>query len=207
MSNNFRDVVRMALENLNVEKAACHSQLDHHTPGLNYLNLQRSDKFTLKLYLIEGLNNNNGGYLVHPHTHRYEFSTQVLAGKISNWVFEDTGVMSGLLSGRRGSPMRRFDYSHEEGIGRSPEKTYLHIDRELSKTYDAGESYFLNTKQIHTLSTFDEPTLLCLSQFEDKQQISSIYLPPKTEMPARSGRTPTVEETEALRIRCLELLQ
>lgn len=208
MSGNFRNVVKMALEGLNIEKAAAHSQIDHHTPGLNYLNLQRSDKFTLKLYLIEGLNNNNGGYLIHPHSHRYEFSTTVLAGQIKNVVLNDADLSGGLRGDKSSRfPMNRFNYSFEGGAGLTPERTWLEVDPELSLIYTAGDSYYLNTKQIHTLETFDVPTLLCLSQFEDKQQTSSIYLPPKTKMPAPTGRRPTLEETEALRLRCLELLQ
>lgn len=207
MSASFRATVVKALETLNVEKVMPNSRIDHHTPGLNYLNLQRSDKFTLKLYLIEGLNNNNGGYLIHPHSHRYDFNTIVMAGQIRNVVLNDEGITDALGDKKGRIPMARYDYSHEEGIGKKPEKTFLRLDEELSRVYVRDEGYLLNTTQIHTLETFDMPTLLCLSQFEDKQQTSSIYLPPKVKLEPPTGRVPTFEETETLRVRCLELLQ
>lgn len=207
MSASFRATVVKALETLNVEKVMPNSRIDHHTPGLNYLNLQRSDKFTLKLYLIEGLNNNNGGYLIHPHSHRYDFNTIVMAGEIRNVVLDDEGILGALGSRKGRIPMARFNYSHEEGISAKSEKTYLRVNEELSRIYGRDESYLLDTSHIHTLETFDMPTLLCLSQFDDKQQTSSIYLPPKTKLEPPTGRVPTLEETEALRVRCLELLK
>lgn len=207
MTASFRATVVKALETLNVEKAMPNSRIDHHTTGLNYLNLQRSDKFTLKLYLIEGLNNNNGGFLIHPHSHRYDFNTVVLAGQIRNVVLEDAGILGALGSKKDRLAMKRFDYSFEDGVSAKGEKTFLRIDQELSRVYQRDESYLLNTSQIHTLETFDTPTLLCLSQFEDKQQTSSVYLPVKETLPAQTGRIPTLEETEAMRVRCLELLQ
>jgi hypothetical protein len=208
MSASFRATVVKALQTLNVEKVTPNSRIDHHTPGLNYLNLQRSDKFTLKLYLIEGLTNNNGGYLIHPHSHRYDFNTIVMAGQIKNVVLNDVSLNDALTSSRKDRfPMNRFDYSFEEGISVKPKKVMVEINQELTRTYGRDESYLLNTTQIHTLETFDMPTLLCLSQFEDKQQSSSLYLPVGETLPAQTGRIPTLEETEAMRVRCLELLQ
>lgn len=207
MSASFRATIVKALQTLNVEKVMPNSRIDHHTPGLSYLNLQRSDKFTLKLYLIEGLNNNNGGYLIHPHSHRYDFNTIVMAGQIKNVVLEDESIAGALADKKGRIPMARFDYSHEAGISAKSEKTFLRIDEELTRVYVRDESYLLNTTQIHTLETFDMPTLLCLSQFEDKQQTSSIYLPPKAKLETPTGRIPTLEETEAMRARCLELLK
>lgn len=211
-------VVRKALKGLNLEKAQAHSQIDHHTPGLNYLNLQRSDKFTLKLYLIEEERNENGCYLVFPHSHRYEFNTLVLAGHVSNVVFKDVELPPAPkseqqlweeeISGGGDLQANRFRYSREKGMFGKAEPTWLTIDTAQSAGYNRGQSYYMKTNQIHTLRTWPEPTLLLLSQFHDREVSSSIYLPhDQYELPERTGRTPTLEETEAMRVRCLELLK
>lgn len=202
--DDFRKVIIKALEQLNIEKAAQHSRLDHHTVGLDYLNLQRSDKFTLKLYLLAPNTNNNSGFLVHPHTHRYEFNTVVLAGRVENVVFADTGHSS-LAGGMSDIPMIRHNYS-PEGISGKPKGTWL-CQTDDSGIYNAGESYYLKTDQIHTLRTSNRPTLLCLSQFADLAEKSSLYLPPGYELGRPTGYIPTVSETEVLRQRCLDLLQ
>lgn len=212
---DFRDVMRKALEGLNLEKSQQHSQMDHHTPGLNYLNLQRSDKFTLKLYLIEEDIKRNGGYLVYPHTHRYEFNTVVLAGSIGNLIFEDVGkkpkktkqqLWEDDIAGGGDFGAERYEYTYEDGLLDVPAKTWLNINTGASAGYNVGQSYYLKTDEIHTLVTRGEPTLLCLSQFEDKAKSNHLYLPIGTTLPERTGRTPSMEEMVAMRHRCLELI-
>lgn len=203
--DDFRQVIIKALQQLNIEKAAQHSRLDHHTVGLDYLNLQRSDKFTLKLYLLAPNTNNNSGFLVHPHTHRYEFNTVVLAGRVENVVFVDPGNKS-IPGDLLNFPMVRHEYS-PEGISGKPKGTWLCHQIDDSGVYNAGEAYYLKTDQIHTLRTSKWPTLLCLSQFADLAEKSSLYLPPGYELGAPTGRIPTVSEAEVLRQRCLDLLQ
>lgn len=213
----FAQLVVRALKNLNVEKAAQFSAINHHVVGLNYLNLHRSDNFTLKLYLIEEQANNESGYLVHPHNHRYEFSTQVLAGRIGNVVFDDVGVRPHKseqrlyeddIAGGGDFAADKFKYSSEAGLIGAPEYTWLDIDTGKSAGYGAGGSYYLKTDQIHTLFTWPEPTLLALSQFADIRDKTRIYLPHgQTELPPLTARTPTLDETEAMRLRCLELIE
>lgn len=201
---SFRETIVKALQHLNVEKCMPHSRINHHTPGLNYLNLQRSDKFTLKLYLLEPNNNHNSGFLVHPHTHRYEFNTVVLAGCVENVVLKELGNKVP-PKGKRDFPMIRHEYS-PEGVSGKPLGTWLY-ETDESGIYESGQSYYLNTDQIHTLRTSNRPTLLCLSQFADLAEKSSLYLPPGYELGAPTGRIPTLEETEAMRLQCLEMLQ
>lgn len=214
---DFKEVVRKALKHLNIEKAQPHSRINHHTEGLNYLNLQRSDKFTLKLYLLEGLNNNNSDFLVHPHNHRYDFNTVVLAGRIANVVFNDIGSEKPARTEEQkywqdiadgGDYLaNRFTYLPEKGAFGAPVETWLEIDTGKSAGYMPGESYFLKSKQIHTLKTFDEPTLLCLSQFEDKEDTTNLYLPKNVEdIIFGTARIPTLVEVEAMRLRALEML-
>jgi len=212
----FRDVMLKAIEGLNLEKNQEHSRIDHHTPGMDYLNLQRSDKFTLKLYLIEEDIKVNSGYLVHPHTHRYEFNTVVLAGSIGNVIFEDVGKKPKKtcqqrweddIAGGGDFAADRYQYSYEDGIDDlCPQETWLNVHTGASAGYNVGQSYFLKTDQIHTLVTRGEPTLLCLSQFEDKAKSNRLYLPRGAAMPERTGHTPTMHEMVALKNRCLELI-
>lgn len=214
---DFKEVIRKALFGLNIEKAREHSRMDHHVKGLNYLNLQRSDSFTLKLYLIEEQANNNSGYLVHPHNHRYEFNTVVLAGRISNVIFDDVGakpvkderrMFEDDISGGGDFAARRFVFDAETKQLSSAQDTWLDIDSGLSAGHGAGGSYFTKTNQIHTLFTWPEPTLLCLSQYQDMQGSSVIYLPVGMDENSLeiTSRLPTLEEMEAMRLRCLELI-
>lgn len=200
---SFRETIVKALQHLNVEKCMPHSRISHHTPGLNYLNLQRSDKFTLKLYLLEPNTNENSGFLVHPHTHRYEFNTVVLAGRVTNVVFADPGNKA-VPKGATAFPWLRHEYT-PEGLG-GFKGAFLYETAD-TQTYNCGGSYYLKTDQIHTLKTSDVPTLLCLSQFADVAEKSSLYLPLRYKLGAPTGRIPTVEETDAMRLQCLEMLQ
>ena len=196
-------LVRRQLIDLDLEESIKHSVMDHHVPGLQYLNLSRSDKFTLKLYLIEGARNDQSGFLIHPHSHRYDFNTVVLAGKVQNTVFKE-GLEGGRDSTRHS--MVRLDYSPENGLAKSGPPVCLRETAE-SGVFGVRESYFLNCKQIHTLKVWPDATLLCLSQFEDKRESSSLYLPPRHQLDPITSRQPSMVELKDLRARCLELVE
>lgn len=207
---SFASSIRMALEGLNCEKAALHSQLDHHVEGLNYLNLSRSPKFTLKLYLIEAeVGNNHGvvpggeGYLVSPHSHRYEFMTQVLAGSVTNVLFKQAKNRSGYETG----PFDLFAYN-PDSCGFEPQGSRGLVIKSQN-TYHMDETYYIRTDEIHTLQTTGIPTLLCLTQFEDLSESSSLFLPRgfgSSPDFKRTGRTPSPDETKAMRDRALEMM-
>lgn len=200
----FANLVKKALVNLNVEKAAQFSALDHHVVGMDYLNFHRSDKLTLKLYLIEGDVDNGDGYLVAPHTHRYEFSSYVLSGGIQNVLFEDTGRHTVMTRERNRYYLHEFD---ADTAGQRYEMT-ANLRETSAHFYGPGETYFTDTKQIHTLRTQSRPTLLALSQFSDLRDTTAIYLRQRTDAPLiRTCRKPTLEQTEAMRVRCLQLIE
>lgn len=211
----FAQTVLKALNHLNLEKCQKHSRMDHHAVGMNYLNLQRSEKFTLKLYMIEGDIRHNSGYLVHPHSHRYEFNTVVLAGSIGNVIFDDVGKRpkksatqhyEESIAGGGCLHADRYEYSHEDGLTGEPVQTWLDIDTGRSAGYTKGQSYLLKTDEIHTLVTRGEPTLLCLSQFEDRVTTNRLYLPVGMTLPEPTGYIPSMEQMAAMKQRAMELL-
>ena len=204
--NLFADLVRRKLLNLDMNESIKHSVMDHHVPGLHYLNIERSDKFTLKLYLLDGAKNNQSGFLIHPHSHRYNFNTVVLAGRVKNVIFQEAG----LPAFHDDLPMVRMKYSPEKGLEEDAGKPLL-LRRDMSSAdagvFGPGQTYFLFANQIHTLEVMPGKTLLCLSQFEDVRDHSRLYLPPRHKLKPVTSRPATMPELQDLREQCLSMLE
>lgn len=87
-------LVKNLIEQLDMEKCLKNSFKNYHTEGLYYINLFRNLNLTIKLYfVITGLiKNRNVGYLVSPHTHAYNFTTEVLFGSIRHIILEEDNI-------------------------------------------------------------------------------------------------------------------
>lgn len=80
------------LHSVGLEQMA-NSRINHHTDGMDYLCLLRTPKLTVKLYCIRNTAKNaNSGYLVHPHNHRYGFTSVLLSGELEHIRFEPKAV-------------------------------------------------------------------------------------------------------------------
>lgn len=191
---------RFLLEEMDAEAMTGHSSINHHVDGMNYLCLSRSESLTVKLYLMEEPRNDNSGFLVNPHSHRYAFSSLVLAGALAHLRF----MPSESASDRQWD---RFEYRAET---REREKIGTTRLRREVESCSTGTCYFVEPHEIHTLHVDPAgPLLLGLVQFSDQTSTSDLYLPiaDNGEMALPQTRRPTVGEMIGLRDRALDLIQ
>lgn len=169
------DLIENLLLQADSKVLAQHSRMDHHAVGMHYLCLHRSDALTVKIYHItEQAQNNNSGYLIHPHNHRYMFDTVVLDGFINHKKF---GIMSNkarpncghfetrLISGEEG-----FRMFKKSDVALIPTSTRFHTTAEQHRHYRVMPS------DIHTLEVVGE-CVLGLIQYADSDLRPSIFLP------------------------------
>jgi hypothetical protein len=121
----------------------------YHVRGVNYINLLRSPNLTLKIYIFRpnkvALNDNK--LLVAPHTHLYNFDTTVLVGRMTNIFFKESEVenLPKYQKIKYVAPKHMSSEKKSHKIGH----TYLQVSQH--KTYRPGESYYVDTSQIHSL--------------------------------------------------------
>lgn len=196
------NMFRTLLDQLDPEEMAYHSSINHHIDGLDYLCLLRTDKFTVKAYLMEKPDNPNNGYLVNPHSHRYAFATVVLAGWVSHLRFKV-----------RKAPMHQktdmyTEHRYIPDIRKLMKGRDTRLTVDVTETFSAGGEYVVNTDEVHTLRMIGGrgPALLGLVQFEDELPTSRLYLPQGQPMALPHTRQPSVKETDQLRRRIQSLL-
>lgn len=190
------ETFRTLLRQMDPAAMAQHSVLNHHAEGVDYICLHRTPTLTAKLYLIEQPRNPNSGFLVHPHSHRYAFTSTVLCGGLRHIRFFE----------RDGVQWQRHTYRAEN---RSREATRLCGLHAVAESHVRGHSYFVAPHEIHTLQMLPRPVplLIGLLQFSDEQPESDLYLPAgQDEMLYPDSRVPTAEDMRRLRARALELL-
>lgn len=196
--NLDRNMFQILLAQMDLEAMRQHSQMNHHVNGLHYLCLSRTEKLTVKLYLMDKPANPNSTFLVHPHSHRYSFATMVLAGGVDHLRFSeypDDGYY----------PWDKYAFDCETRRQRKVGTFGLAatVDR-----CEVGAQYFVNTDEIHTLVVHHGgPLLLGLVQFADTEDHSAIYLPKSlVDINFACNFMPTLEDMHVLRERAFELL-
>jgi hypothetical protein len=155
-----KHMIRNLISNLNIDDCINNSCKNYHTVGLDYINILRTDRLTLKLYFIDPsrVQPSEDGYFINLHNHRYNFSTQVLYGSVSHLLFEE----------REGNDWFRYDYNSDNS-----KDSRFQLVKETGLTivdatyYESGESYLCDIDQIHTLKLAGEPTCLLLHQYND----------------------------------------
>jgi hypothetical protein len=173
--------------------------MNYHVDGMHYLCLHRSFELTVKMYLIDKPINPNSGFLVHPHSHRYGFSTFVLHGSLEHWRFRADESAHGDWQ----QYLYRAETRHREPAGR------VALAGKQERLTPSEQAYEVTDQEIHTLRCMgDAPILLGLFQCADTHDTSNLYLPVDLDDYFLQPHTymPTIAETEALRARCLELL-
>lgn len=155
-----KHMLRNLISNLDIQECINNSFKNYHTVGLDYVNLLRTDRLTLKLYFIDPIRvqPSKDGYLVNLHNHRYNFSTQVLYGSVTHLLFEE----------KEGEGWFRYDYNSDN----SKDSRFQFVKETGLTVVDAdyyvqGESYLCDIHQIHTLKLHEKPTCLLLHQYND----------------------------------------
>ena len=146
------------LASIEWDEAAKDSYTNFHVRGLNYLNLLRTDRLTVKLYTFSHVQLNAQGYLVHPHTHGYNFNHRTMVGKITNHRFA--------ISGREDWNMYSFHTPLNGGAGLT-KMLPCGLTEVAMDAYGPEQSYYLDHTEIHTISTTDDYVAAVLIQYHD----------------------------------------
>jgi hypothetical protein len=146
-----------------MEDVIAHSFRDYHVKGFDYICIGRSPALTTKLYFFEG-DVSKLPEVVNPHDHRYDFSTFVLSGKVTNRHFLPSP------SGMAGSKLyNRFRYRTPLNGGSGFEWVGQESLYESSPhTVGEGGKYRMNAEDYHTIKIHSDSTVLMLQQFADK---------------------------------------
>lgn len=146
------------------------SYANHHTAGLFYICLKRTDKETIKIYYMPDIRNECSGFLVHPHNHRYEFDSILLQGEIEHLRFKEN---------KWGTPWhtnsRLFKYDSENKEVKFVGRTNLDLiqhDEVLP-----GEIYNVKTDEIHTLKMIKGRVIIGLAQYKDEDIEQKLFIP------------------------------
>lgn len=176
------------LDSFDPEEAAKNSFDNYHAVGLTYLNLLRTPRLTIKIYLSEsGVKHNPEGFLVWPHAHRYNFETTVLLGQVDHYTFIEKDGETG-FDDDDGIAWNRFKFHSvvNGGSGFKFDKPVLLIrghDR-----FQAGDSYYLDTTQIHTIQVHDRfPTVQFQVQYHDVPKPETFFYSPDPAPPSVEG--------------------
>ena len=135
------------------------SYQNFHVRGFDYLCIKRTEGHTRKVYFFDG-DVAHLSEVVSPHDHRYHFKTRVLAGAMSNSLYEPDS--------RHGVVYNEFEW-HTPLLGGDG----FHWRREirLFETqrlfYRPGETYDMHASELHTIRMHSDTTVLVLDQFDD----------------------------------------
>jgi hypothetical protein len=144
------------------------SVMNHHADGMHYLCLQRTETHTVKIYYIPKPVNNNGGFLVNPHNHRYKFSSVVMSGALQHLRFSES-------ENKHGDQYVKNRYFWETKEVKRQGMRYIYAYRDDLVT--EGGTYTVTPDEIHTLKIL-KPTIIALSQEADTDDEAYIYIRP-----------------------------
>jgi len=146
------------LQSIDWEKAAENSYTNFHVQGLSYLSLLRTERLTVKLYTFSYVPHNAQGFMVHPHTHGYNFTHRTMIGRITNYKFAigdgDNYNMYSFMTPLNGGA----------GLTKLLPCELIEVEKNFVRP---RQSYYLNHEEIHTISTADDYAAALLIQFHD----------------------------------------
>jgi hypothetical protein len=129
-----------------------------HVKGFDYLCLKRTPGHTRKVYFFDG-NVSHLPDVVNPHDHRYQFTTTILCGHMSNshYEYSDEGETYQQFSYR--TPLNGGDgFTWEKEVKLRETKRHFYIP---------GERYIMGHAQFHTIRMHKEGTIIMLDQYRD----------------------------------------
>lgn len=173
----MREFFRRLISSLDPEEAVKHSMLNHHAIGLDYLNLLRTDRLTVKCYIADPgriVGCGNGDFLVNPHNHAYAFETHVMAGAVKNVDFEVADASCYFSYDKLSYDTVTKNLSR---IGSVRLRTYYR------QTYSAQaiSHYLLEPEEIHTIiPLFGQHgvMVMMLLQYEDVTTETNLFVRP-----------------------------
>lgn len=175
---------------------AMDSYKNYHVEGLTYVNLLRDERMSVKLYLFDGCQINGQGFLAHPHNHSYNFYHKTLVGTIINTRFKIIG--SHAVGGTGKWDVWQYATPLRGGEGASQVDLTVGL-KAYPETLEAGEGYYLDHKEIHTISTLGgKYAAAVLVQYHDIHMRPTTMFVPTGEQPdCDSGLYEPIHHDEA----------
>jgi len=165
---------------------------NYHCIGMHVMSLLRTPALSIKLYFFNEQHPtfsaespvNDDGYIVNPHDHRYPFQQWVLKGAMTNFIFKQhTSENAHGLRGPSWS-MREFNPVTKEWSAVLRAGIRMEVE---AHPLMQGDSYWLDTDQIHTLGRVEPGTILLTFQYAADASRSVTYLPTGEPLPFQSG--------------------
>lgn len=167
-----------------LRELANNSVFNHHTNGMIYLCLKRSERETFKIYYCNNVGNPNGGYLVNPHNHRYEFNSTILKGELHHLRFKE--------SNQHGEFVTKNKYNWQTKQLEELGKTCLYPYRDDHCIENS--TYWVSTNEIHTLKLLTPVVIIGLTQYEDTTDNAFLYKKSTDEFKIADSYIPTLHE-------------
>lgn len=132
-----------------------------HTKGFDYICLKRSEEHTRKAYFFDG-DVAKLPDVVNPHDHRYNFTTTVVSGTMSNSHYEisDAGIVYNEFAWN--TPLNGGD-----GFSWVGETRLLETKRIVYANKDRMRMYDMNADEFHTIHVHSDQAIIILDQYED----------------------------------------
>ena len=143
-----------------------HSPVDNYViPGLKSMLIggRHSDGSCVRIFKC----NRNHQENITPHSHRFDFTSVILSGKVRHKVWDPCDKDAGDLF-----TLSKIDYHGAIG-SHSREECGVDYYAFKEKTYSAGEIYSLGIDEIHSIE-FEKGTVVVL--FEGEQQRDHSYI-------------------------------
>jgi hypothetical protein len=151
----------------NLDIMRTNSYKNFHAKGLHYICLERSPLVTLKAYFFED-DISSAPEVAVPHNHRYDFTSEVLAGELTDIEY---AAMDAL--GDRSSVAQQWSYLTplNGGNGFTWEKE-VSLFKTNTRIKKPGEILLTQSHKIHTIKV-KRGTVLLLTQMQDKVPIGT----------------------------------
>ncbi len=146
------------MESIYWPEAAENSYVNFHAVGVSYLSLLRTERLTVKLYMFQNVEHNEQGYMVHPHTHGYNFNHRTMVGSITNHKF--------ILTDQDEWNLHTFMTPLNGGAGLTKIMP-CGLTEVRADTHKAGHGYYLDHEEIHTISFSGDYAAAVLLQYHD----------------------------------------
>jgi hypothetical protein len=157
--------VKNMIDSLDVYEAVENSYCNLHVGGLHYVNLLRTDRFTVKLYIFDNPDHNEVGWLVWPHNHAYNFHHHTLVGTIHHTRFNMVPAST------KGAEKKKYDiHTYDTPLNGGKGLVNTGVSTGLLGSVEkipAGHSYYLDASEIHTICTEDDYSAAVLFQYHD----------------------------------------
>jgi hypothetical protein len=151
--------VKMKLTPETVEMMVENSFKNFHVKGFDYLCLKRTPAHTRKIYFFDG-NVSHLPDVVSPHDHRYDFTTTVLCGHMSNSHYK--------INNQFGEVFNEFEYRTPLNGGNGfTFKKEVRLRETRRDFYIPGWQYTMRAEEFHTIRMHKEGTIIMLDQYDD----------------------------------------